>query len=869
MNYSIFSTLARTAIQKAHTLATQGMYIAIEPQLMMVAIVQVDKDLVFYLLNHMGVDRNQFCMSVGESVSAIPNTPNSVPDISATLQQVFEKSTTIATRRNSNFVTLEHIVAAFRETDNAVSAIMERFGITKEKINLALNAYGNSGSQAQTTDSTDNHTESRTENAPLRHLNKYAQNLHASAENGDIEPAIGRDIEIRRALQILTRKSKNNPILVGPPGTGKTAIIEGLAHRILRGDVPEEMRSLRLYALDFTLLVAGASMQGEFEERLTKIIDEVKADPNIVLFIDEIHLLIGAGQSHGAMDAANILKPALARGEIKVIGATTNEEYRKYVESDKAFARRFQKVIVDEPDLESSITIMRGIKSRYESHHRIKILDEAVVAAVHLSHRYITDRFLPDKAIDLIDEAASRMRVEHTSVPQELDDLTRLIRNKEMEKESLLQDEFEHDLSELEHEITNLKEQERTMYAKWQNERNHLEQIHRLREQKETLETQRENERAIGHYTEAVALEHQISSINQALEQQLNEIEEDSSLLKYALDEDDIRRVVTLWTGIPVEKLKEDDTTKLLHLEDILTNTIKGQDEAVRVVSNAIRRNRMGFSDANKPIASFLFLGTTGVGKTELAKAIAEYLFNSRDMIVRIDMSEYQQEHSVSRLFGAPPGYVGYDQGGQLTEAVRRKPYSVVLLDEIEKAHSKVFETFLQVLDDGRMTDGQGNLVDFRNTIIVMTSNFGANVLANHFLNPDSTTDEEMLKTQLLSMLKERISPEFVNRLNDIVLFRPLTMQIITDIAKLQLANLKNSMATRGVNIIFDDGVALKIAEFGYAPEYGARPIKRAIEEHIVNNLTLKFLTSEISQDLPIQISIENNDLKFHNRIEF
>ena len=866
MNYSNFSTLARTAIQKAHTLATQGMYIAIEPQLMLVAIVQVDRDLVFYLLNHMGVDRNLFCTSVGESVSTIPNDPNSVPNISSSLQQVFEKSSAIASRRNSNFVTLEHIFAAFRETNNTVCDIMQHYGITKEKINLALDAYGNSGSQAQTTNPSSNQTANRAENARLRHLKKYAQDFHAQAENGEIEPAIGRDVEIRRALQILTRKSKNNPILVGPPGTGKTAIVEGLAHRILRGDVPDEMRSLRLYALDFTLLVAGASMQGEFEERLTKIIEEVKSDPNIVLFIDEIHLLIGAGQSHGAMDAANILKPALARGEIKVIGATTNEEYRKYVESDKAFARRFQKVIVDEPDLESSVTIMRGIKSRYESHHRIKILDEAVVAAVHLSHRYITDRFLPDKAIDLIDEAASRMRVEHTSVPQELDDLTRLIRNKEMEKESLLQDEFEHDLSELEHEITNLKEQERTMYAKWQNERTHLERIHRLRVQKETLETQRENERAIGHYSEAVALEHQISSTNQALEQQMNEIEEDSSLLKYALDEDDIRRVVTLWTGIPVEKLKEDDTTKLLNLEDILTNTVKGQDEAVRVVSNAIRRNRMGFSDANKPIASFLFLGTTGVGKTELAKAIAEYLFNSRDMIVRIDMSEYQQEHSVSRLFGAPPGYVGYDQGGQLTEAVRRKPYSVVLLDEIEKAHGKVFETFLQVLDDGRMTDGQGNLVDFRNTIIIMTSNFGANVLADHFLPPGSTTDEEMLKTQLLTMLKEQISPEFVNRLNDIVLFRPLTKPIITDIAKLQLANLKSSMATREVNINFDDDVALKIAELGYAPEYGARPIKRAIEEHIVNNLTLKFLTGEIKQNQQIQISIENNELKFQNR---
>ena len=866
MNYSNFSTLARTAIQKAHALATQGMYIAIEPQLMLVAIVQVDRDLVFYLLNHMGVDRNLFCTSVGESVSTIPNDSNSVPNISSSLQQVFEKSSAIASRRNSNFVTLEHIFAAFRETNNTVCDIMQHYGITKEKINLALDAYGNSGSQAQTTNPSSNQTANRAENARLRHLKKYAQDFHAQAENGEIEPAIGRDVEIRRALQILTRKSKNNPILVGPPGTGKTAIVEGLAHRILRGDVPDEMRSLRLHALDFTLLVAGASMQGEFEERLTKIIEEVKSDPNIVLFIDEIHLLIGAGQSHGAMDAANILKPALARGEIKVIGATTNEEYRKYVESDKAFARRFQKVIVDEPDLDSSVTIMRGIKSRYESYHRIKILDEAVVAAVHLSHRYITDRFLPDKAIDLIDEAASRMRVEHTSVPQELDDLTRLIRNKEMEKESLLQDEFEHDLSDLEHELTNLKEQERMMYAKWQNERTHLEQIHRLREQKETLDTQRENERSIGHYSEAVTIEHQISSIEHALEQQMSEIDEDSSLLKYALDEDDIRRVVTLWTGIPVEKLKEDDTTKLLHLEDILKNTVKGQDEAVRVVSNAIRRNRMGFSDANKPIASFLFLGTTGVGKTELAKAIAEYLFNSRDMIVRIDMSEYQQEHSVSRLFGAPPGYVGYDQGGQLTEAVRRKPYSVVLLDEIEKAHSKVFETFLQVLDDGRMTDGQGNLVDFRNTIIVMTSNFGANVLANHFLNQDSIVDEELLKTQLLSMLKEQISPEFVNRLNDIVLFRPLTMPIIIDIAKLQLANLKKNMESRGIDLIFDDEVALKIAELGYAPEYGARPIKRAIEEYVVNNLTLKLLTSEINQTNPIQISIENNELKFQNR---
>ena len=865
MDYSKFSILARSAVQKAHALAKQGMCANIEPQHMMVAIVQVDKDLVFYLLNHMGVDRNQFCISAGETVSILPSVTNAVPNISNSLQQVLEKSAVIATRRNSNIVTIEHIFAAFCETNNAISDLMQQCGITQEKINIALDAYGNSGSQARIFEE-NQETENRRENPSLRYLKKYAKDLNKSAENGEIEPVIGRDVEIRRALQILTRKSKNNPILVGPPGTGKTAIIEGLAHRILRGDVPEGMRSLKLYSLDFTLLVAGASMQGEFEERLTKIIDEVKSESNIVLFIDEIHLLIGAGQGSGAMDAANILKPALARGEIKVVGATTNEEYRKYIESDKAFARRFQKVIVSEPDLESTITIMRGIKSRYERHHKIKILDEAIVASVNLSHRYITDRFLPDKAIDLIDEAASRMRVEHSSLPQKLDDLTRFIRNKEMERESLLQDEYEHDLSVLECEITNLKEQERTMYAKWQNERAHLDRINNLREQKEILIDKRDTERSLGNYSEAVALEHQINVIEKSLEQLMDDVDEDSALLKYALDEDDIRNVITLWTGIPVDKLQEEDATKLLHLEEILSSKVKGQNKAVDIVSKAIKRNRMGFSDSKKPIGSFLFLGTTGVGKTELAKAIAEYLFNSRDMIIRIDMSEYQQEHSVSRLFGAPPGYVGYDQGGQLTEAVKRKPYSVILLDEIEKAHNKVFETFLQVLDDGRMTDGQGNVVDFRNTIIVMTSNFGADVLSNCFIESNNIeVDEEQLKIRLLSMLKERISPEFVNRLNDIVLFKPLSMPIIKEIAKLQMSNLLKRMASQGIDIIYDEEVVLKISEIGYVPEFGARPIKRAIEENIVDNLTLGILSGELSKSLPIKIYLDNNNLKFRN----
>ena len=845
MNFANFSTLSRTAIQKAHALAVQNNNPQIEPSHMLVAMVQTDKDLIFFLLSQMGVERNGFCTDIGMTITANSAAPSTPPNFSATLQQVFEKAQTIAQQRNTNIVSLEHIFAACFEMDSPVRTVMRNHGITADKLKRALESRTTDGQRPTTADQ-----QPTANDRP--NLNTYAQNLNKLAEEGKIEPAIGRDEEIRRILQILTRKSKNNPILVGAPGTGKTAIVEGLAHRLLRGDVPEEMQAMKIYALDITLLIAGAGMQGELEKRLTKVIEEAKADPNIVLFIDEIHLLIGAGQGNGAMDAANILKPALARGEIKVIGATTNDEYRKYVESDKAFARRFQKVNIDEPDIDSAITIMRGIKSRYEKHHRIKILDEAVVAAVQLSHRYITDRFLPDKAIDLIDEAASMMRVEHRSVPHELDELTRVIRNKEMERESLIQDEQPHDLTALEQEIADLKEDEQRMYAKWQNERAQLEAIQKLREQKETLETQREAEQSIGHYTEAVALEHQIAVIDRSLEQQMSEVEQSTLLLKYALDENDIRHVVTLWTGIPVDKLSSDDSEKLLHLEQTLSASVKGQDQAVHAVSQAIRRNRMGFSDANKPIASFLFLGQTGVGKTELAKAIAEYLFNSRDMMVRIDMSEYQQEHSVARLFGAPPGYIGYDQGGQLTEAVRRKPYSVILLDEIEKAHNKVFETLLQVLDDGRMTDGQGNVVDFRNTIIVMTSNLGAG----------NVTD----KNQLIAMLKQRISPEFVNRINDIILFQPLPLPVIQEIANMQCDALVKKMATRGLNITIDDEVVAKIAEIGYVPEFGARPVKRAIEDNIVNNLTMALLTGQLKRELPIHITLTDTGFRFQNQ---
>lgn len=599
------------------------------------------------------------------------------------------------------------------------------------------------------------------------------------------------------------------------------------------------MEGLKLYALDISALIAGASHQGEFEARIKKVIKEVKEDPKIILFIDEIHLLIGAGRTGGAMDAANILKPELARGEIKVIGATTTDEYTKYIESDKAFERRFQKVVVNEPDEEDAITIMRGIKQRFESFHRIKILDEAIVSAVKLSHRYIPERFLPDKAIDLLDEAASRMRIERSSVPAELDELSRTIRSKEMERESLRQDEQEHDLTELDREIDNLREKENALNAKWRNERTLFEEVQRLRDEVEKLKRSSEQAENEGHYEDAVMSKARIQAINEKIAALLNTTE--ASLLKTSLDDDDIRQVVTAWTGIPIQKLKQDEGEKLLKLDSVLSSSVIGQSGAVAAVSKVIRRNKMGFGDGGRPVGSFLFLGTTGVGKTELAKVLAEYLFNSREMLVRIDMSEYQQEYSVSRLFGAPPGYVGYDQGGQLTEAVRRRPYSVVLLDEIEKAHPKVFETLLQVLDDGRMTDGQGRTVDFKNTIIIMTSN----------LNGDD--------------LRRRMSPEFLNRIDDIVRFRELDLEAIRSICVLQLERLKKKLLASDMTLLITDGAIDLLAERSFDPRYGARPIKRAINDMIVNELTIGVLNGQLDKQHPVEISSLNGDFCFRN----
>ena len=860
MDYSRFTPIARNAIQQAYSIAQSCSYVEVTPSIQMVAIIQEARDMVFFLLQQMEVDKVAFCQSVSDTLGTIEQRQNCQPEVSDGLNHILQKSIQLASETDSLLAGVEHIFWAFGKVRNDLSDVFRQYDMSESKIIQAVRTF-RSGNL-------DSPSEAEELQSSPSSLSKYARNLNALASEGIIEPSIGRDDEVRRVLQILSRKTKNNPILVGEPGTGKTAIVEGIANRIVRGDVPQDMQGLKIYTLDLSLLIAGASMQGEFENRLKSIIEEAKSDKDIVLFIDEIHLLIGAGRTSGAMDAANIIKPELARGEIRVIGATTFEEYRKYIESDKAFARRLQKIVVDEPDEEESIAILRGIKSRFESHHRIKILDEAVVASVKLSIRYITDRFLPDKAIDLLDEAASRMRMERSSVPEALDDLTRTIRCKEIEKQAILQDGLSNNqlLASLDLEIAELREKENTLNAKWRNERQQFELIQTLQDELERYIINREQEENLNHYDQAAQLQRRIDEVESRIDELIHEFsEENNPLLKMSLDENDIRKVITNWTGIPVEELGEDEADQLLHLETNLQSSVIGQDEAIHSVANIVRRNRMGFSDSNKPIGSFLFLGTTGVGKTELAKALARYLFHSQDLIIRIDMSEYQQEHSVSRLFGAPPGYVGYDQGGQLTEAVRRKPYSVILLDEIEKAHPKVFETLLQVLDDGRMTDGQGHIVDFKNTIIIMTSNLGAMSIVEHIGEGRFAEMKPVIIQQIIQLLKQRVSSEFVNRIDEILLFNPLSKEAIREIAILQLTRLRNKLSKNDINITIDDTAINYIVEIGFEPEMGARPIKRTIDKYIVDPLAQNLLSSIINKDSQITISYLGNSLRFRN----
>lgn len=862
LDYSKFTIKSRKAIDKAVLLTRQCQYATIEPQVLMVSVFQEGNEMVPFLLNQMGVEKIAFFSEISDTMRNLQRANVSEPEFSQESHNVLQTAIRLAENDRRSVVALEYIFWAFALVPNIVSNVMERHGINAQKLEQAIRVFQQGTEQQE--------ENSNREDDGLPTLHKYGSDLICMAEEGTIEPVIGRDEEIRRILQIISRKTKNNPVLIGEAGTGKTAIVEGLAHRLVRGDVPQELRNIKLFSLDLTSLIAGAQMQGEFEKRLKKVVEEAESDPNIVLFIDELHLIIGAGQSCGAMDAANILKPELARGKIKIIGATTLDEYRKYIEKDKAFERRFQKIMVDEPDVDSAITIMRGIKGRFENHHHIKIMDNAIVSAVNLSHRYISDRFLPDKAIDLLDEAASSMRIDRTSIPHDLEMLKRQIRNKEIEKESLIQDgipEQSDAIRVLNEEIADLHEKENVINAKWQNERHLLDKIQCLNSELERIELNRESAERQGRYSEAVELQRQGSALKQQIENLVAEVNgNETALLKTALDEKDIMRVVTAWTGIPMSNMSQDESERLLHIEESLHHSVIGQEEAIKAVSNAIRRSRMGLNDANKPIGTFLFLGTTGVGKTELCKALAEYLFGTRDMMVRIDMSEYQQEHTVSRLFGAPPGYVGYGEGGQLSEAVRRKPYSVVLLDEIEKAHPKVFETLLQVLDDGRLTDGQGHLVNFKNTIIIMTSNIGQDVILNNLTGQENNLQlVEMTTEQVLISLKKQVTPEFINRIDDIIMFLPLSMNDIIAITHIQLTALKEKLSANKLDVHFDESVASLIAQKAYSPEYGARPVKRAIKENVVDSICMALLRQEVSKQLPIVVTVDNGHIAIHN----
>ena len=860
IDYSLFTEKAQATYRKAIQTSRQCHYSLVEPQVMFISLIQEGRDMFAFMLNKLSVDKVAFCGAIQESLHAIQRSDHISSIPSAELEQIFAKAIELAQSSGGRVAALEHVFWAMGVVPGAVKDIMSRFGISQSKLKDAVTEFRGGSQNARSVQAV--------EEEGISTLRKYAKNLVKLAEDGDIEPAFGRDSEIRRVLEILSRKTKNNPVLVGEPGTGKTAIVEGLAHRILRGDVPQDLKSIRLYELDLSSMVAGASAQGEFEERLKQVVAEVVRTPNVVLFIDEIHTLIGAGRTSGAMDAANILKPELARGKLKVIGATTLDEYRKHVESDKAFERRFQKVIVDEPDVESAISIMRHIKSRFETHHRIKILDSAVVAAVKLSHRYITDRFLPDKAIDLLDEAASRMRIERSSVPKDLDELTRSIRQKEVELESIRQDgRTGREVEELAREIADLREKENALNAKWQNERVQFEKIQKFHDEIDDLNANKEMAEQEQRFADAVECERKIKMLEESVSAITKEIDEDGdAILKTALDETDIMTVVTAATGIPVAKLKDDEANNLLNLEALLGGKVIGQKKAISAVAKVIRRNRVGLNDEGKPIGSFMFLGSTGVGKTELTKALSEYLFNSRAAMVRIDMSEYQQEHSVSRLFGAPPGYVGYDQGGQLTEAVRRKPYSVVLFDEVEKAHPKVFETLLQVLDDGRMTDGQGRTVDFKNTIIVMTSNMGQDIIRENLLCAN-LTDEIVSQTSnaIMEQMKSRVAPEFINRIDEIVMFLPLSRDEIGQIVALQLSSFRKKLASRDIQIEFAPEVVDFIAEKSYIPEFGARPVKRAIDDWVINPLSMQLLSGSIDKSSPINVTCDGVELAFKN----
>ncbi|MEG1866826.1 MAG: ATP-dependent chaperone ClpB [Bacteroides sp.] len=862
MNFNNFTIKSQEAVQEAvEGVKSRGQQ-AIEPVHVMQGVMKVGENVTNFLFQKSGVNAQQVALVIDRQIESLPKVSGGEPYLSRETNDVFQKANQLAKEMGDEFVSLEQLLLALFSVKSTAATILKDAGMTGSTLRGAINEL-RKGEKVT----------SQSSEETYQSLEKYAINLNEAAQSGKLDPVIGRDEEIRRVLQILSRRTKNNPILIGEPGTGKTAIVEGLAHRILRGDVPSNLKDKQVYSLDMGALVAGAKYKGEFEERLKAVINEVmKSEGNIILFIDEIHTLVGAGKGEGAMDAANILKPALARGELRAIGATTLDEYQKYFEKDKALERRFQIVQVDEPDVLSTISILRGLKERYENHHHVRIKDDAIIAAVELSSRYITNRFLPDKAIDLMDEAAAKLRMEVDSVPEGLDELSRKIKQLEIEREAIKREKDEVKLKQLGKELAELKEQENSYKAKWQSEKTMMDKIQQHKVEIENLKFEADKAEREGDYGKVAEirygkLQEQSKEIADT-QARLREMQGDAAMIKEEVDAEDIADVVSRWTGIPVNKMLQSEKDKLLHLEDELHKRVIGQKEAIEAVADAVRRSRAGLQDPKRPIGSFIFLGTTGVGKTELAKALAEFLFDDETMMTRIDMSEYQEKHSVSRLVGAPPGYVGYDEGGQLTEAIRRKPYSVVLFDEIEKAHPDVFNILLQVLDDGRLTDNKGRVVNFKNTIIIMTSNMGSAYIQSQMEKMNEKNKEEIIeetKKEVMNLLKKSIRPEFLNRIDETIMFLPLTEKEIKKIVVLQIKGIEKMLKDNGVTLQLTGSAVDFLSQVGYDPEFGARPVKRAIQRYLLNDLSKKLLAQEVNREETIKVDMNETGLTFRN----
>lgn len=862
MNLNNFTIKSQEAVQQAVQLVQKNNQQVIEPVHLLKAVIMTGESVTNFLFQKLGVNIQNLNMVLDRQIESYPKVSGGEPYLSSESNAVLQKAIDYSGKMGDQYVSLEHIILALFTVKSTVSQILKDAGVTENELKKAIEELrkGNKVTSQSAEDTYDS-------------LSKYAINLNERARSGKLDPVIGRDDEIRRVLQILSRRTKNNPILIGEPGVGKTAIAEGLAHRIIRGDVPENLKSKQIFSLDMGALIAGAKYKGEFEERLKSVVNEVtKSEGEIILFIDEIHTLVGAGKGDGAMDAANILKPALARGELRSIGATTLDEYQKYFEKDKALERRFQVVMVEEPDELDTISILRGLKEKYENHHKVRIKDDAIISAVQLSSRYITDRFLPDKAIDLMDEAAARLRLQVDSVPESLDEVTRRIKQLEIEREAIKRENDKGKLEQLNKEIANLKEEERKQKAQWESEKELINKIQQNKIDIENLKFEADKAEREGDYGKVAEIRYgKVKAKEEEIKEvqaKLHTMQGAAAMIKEEVDSEDIADVVSRWTGIPVNKMLQSERDKLLRLEDELHTRVIGQDEAISAIADAVRRSRAGLQDPKRPIGSFIFLGTTGVGKTELAKALAEYLFDDENMMTRIDMSEYQEKFSATRLIGAPPGYVGYDEGGQLTEAIRRKPYSVVLFDEIEKAHPDVFNILLQVLDDGRLTDNKGRVVNFKNTIIIMTSNMGSSLIRENFEKMTPETHDQVVdetKVQVLELLKKTIRPEFLNRIDDIIMFTPLNEEEIRKIVTVQLNSVKKMLAQNGIALEFTDAALAFISDKGFDPQFGARPVKRVIQKYVLNELSKELLGGKINKDRPITIDSDGSGLVFKN----